>query len=325
MLRTLGSSCLLWFISLTLVGEQLHLAGPTTGLVFDQPSQSLRHVLGSPGAARLGPVVVPDVDWASVAPNGRIALAGARGAVLSYTFRSGGAEPTSTDVLGAVDSPDYFSWTGDSSAVVVYSAAARSVQWVRIGGQGPVADVPVPLTGVEGEVTAIAGDVASNLVVVAVAQAGIYQVSATTGTRQIAAVSDASAIALADGGKTLWIADRANAQLLQVSTPGAEAVSQVMVSDPQKLNDITAIAQPAGGARLYLASRANQRLYIFDPAAAALLEGPELDLPVSQFAIFGRPSLMLLLSPRAQQDQPLYVLDETNGANVYFIPAGEVR
>jgi len=325
MIRALSSICLVCVVPLMSAGQQLHLAGPTTGLVFDQPSRSLRHILGSPGAARLGPVVVPDLDWASVAPDGRSALAGSQGAVLLFTFKNGAAEPASTDVPGVVDSPVYFSWTGESRAVVVYSTAARSVQWIRIDGLGPIADVPVPLTGVEGEVTAIAGDIASNLVVVAVAQAGIYQVSASTGTRQIAAVPDGSAIALADGGRTLWITDRANAQLVQVSAPGAGAVPQVMVSDPQRLNDITAIAQPVGGARLYLASRANQRLYLFDLASAALIEGPELDLPVSQFAFLGRPSLMLLLSQRDKQDQPLYVLDETSGANVYFIPAGEVR
>ena len=315
------SSWVLCGLALNSWGQDLRVAGPITGIVFDQPSRSLRHVLGVPGAARLGPPILTDLDWASVSPDSRTALVSLQGEVHWFSSTS---DPSSdaggVPLTGIVDSPICFTWAADSRAVVLYSATSRSVQWVRATDQGPVADVPLPLTGVDGEVTALAAESPSGPVVL-VSSAGVYQLSASTGTRLILPVSDGSVVALEPGGSTLWVSDRSTGQLLRTST-GSEQSPQIVLSDPENLADITAMTLSADRTRLYLANRTKLRLFVFDTGNGILSDGGELDAPVTQFLPLGRPSLLLLQGLRDQPEQPLYVLDETSGPGVFFIPAG---
>ena len=45
------------------------LRGPHEGFVFDGPTRSIRAVNGMLGAASMGPVLLPELEYASLAPN----------------------------------------------------------------------------------------------------------------------------------------------------------------------------------------------------------------------------------------------------------------
>src|SRR5258708_35637070 len=61
-------------LSLPLAAQQIQLQGPTSGLIYDSASRSIRPILGLAGGAHLGSAIVSDLDYASIAPNGRSAL-----------------------------------------------------------------------------------------------------------------------------------------------------------------------------------------------------------------------------------------------------------
>ena len=191
----------LWGLIIACSAQDIRLSGPITGLVFDKPSQSLRQVVGMPGAAVLGQPILSDVDWASVAPSGRVAIVMRQGEVRLF---SAAADPVEVIIQGTVNSPLYSAWSADSSAVALYSAAGSSVQWVRFIHQGPVADPAIPIAWeTKTEVTAFAADEKSRLLILAVA-GGVYRVGASGEPTILLPLPAVSALALEPGGQTLY-------------------------------------------------------------------------------------------------------------------------
>lgn len=318
---TIRLSWALCGLALSCFSQSLQIGGPIAGFVFDAPTGSLRQVLGMPGAARLSPSVISEVDWASVAPNGRMALVTRQGETRLVSRDNIGQDPAGTLVEATVAEPQLSAWAADSSSVALYSSSSRSLQWVRISAQTATAEAPIPLTGVDGTVTALAADATSNLALVAVAGAGVYRVSTTDGTTLVLASGDIAAIALEPGGATLWAADRTNAQVLQVLNPGSsEPSASPLLTDPEKLADVSALGLSSDRKQLYLASRTTQLLYGFDRSSSQLSGGIALDAPVTALLPLGRPSL-LLLGARDKAGAALYVLDERSGPGIFFVPA----
>jgi hypothetical protein len=311
-------------LALSCPAQSIQIGGPITGLVFDAPTASLRQVLGMPGAARLSPPALLDVSWATVAPSGRLALIMRQGEARLVSRDDLNQDPAGVAVESVVSEPQLSAWSSDSSTLVLYSPSARSIQWLRLAPQAASAEPPIPLTGVDGEVTALVADSSSRLAAVAVAGAGVYRVSATDGTTQLLAATDISALALEPGAaNTLWAADRANAQVLQVLNPGSSQPEvSTLLADPDKLADVSALGLSADRKLLYLASRATRLLYQFDRATALLADGIALDAPVTQLLPLGRTTL-LLLGGRDSAEAPLYILDERSGPSIFFVPAAE--
>ena len=297
------------------------MSGPITGLVFDKPSRSLRQVIGIPGAASLGRPILEDVDWASIAPSGRVALVIRQGEARLY---SAGTDPTEILVQGTVDSPMHSAWAADSSTVAIYSATASSVQWVRLTQQGPIADPAVPLSWTDADVTAFAADEKSRLLILAVAGRGVYRIGASGEPVLLLPLVDASALALEPGGQTLWISDRTSSQLLQISEPASASEAKVLGTDAERLADLSAIGLSSDRKSLYLANRSTRRLYILDRPSAAISEGVGLYATATLLTPLGRPSVFLL-GPRSNVGESLYILDEAAGPDIFFVPAAEER
>ena len=121
-------------------------------------------------------------------------------------------------------------------------------------------------------------------------------------------------------GQTLWIADQANSQLLQISEPAFHTEPQVIGADVDRLADLSAIALSSDRKHLYLANRTTRRLYLLDRSSAILSEGVDLHATATTFIPLGRPSV-LLLGQRTKMGESLYVLDENAGPAVFFVPA----
>ena len=315
-------SSAVYALALTCFAQGFQLGGPVTGLVFDLPSKSLRQVIGMPGAAHISPAILSNVDWASVAPNGRMAIIVRKGEARLVSATDIGQDSDGVPIGGLLDAPQLSCWARDSSTVVLYSAVARSVQWVRLGGVAlPDSSAVTTLTGVEGDVIALATDAASKTAVVAVAGTGIYRVNPGSAT-QILALADASAIVMSATGETLWVADRSNGQIIEVSNPGSSPESRVLLVDSEKFSDLSALGLSSDGNRLYIASRSTQTLYWLDPATSLLSDGIRLDVPATLFSPLGRPSLFLL-GARDRIGDPFYLLDEQSGPGLFFVPAGD--
>lgn len=311
-------------LALTCFGQEIHMAGPAVRFVFDEPSRSVRQVIGMPGAARLADALVEDVDWASVSPNGRNALLARQGILRLLTLGGAEQDVEGMAIDGALDSPSLAAWTNDSSSVVLYSSTARSVQRVRLTGQPIVAEPPMQLTDVEGTITSLCVGGDSDLIVFAAAGVGIYRMSSSQDISLLAPVTDASALAVDGAGKTAWVADRSKAEVLQIGNLTGAPELMTVVADPEKLADLSALTPSSNGKSLYLADRATRRLYVFDRSSSALSDGLELDVPATAISPMGSPSIFLL-GQRGKIGEPLYVLDDSAEPAVFFVPAGEGR
>lgn len=302
---------------LTCAAQDARLSGPVAGLVFDSATQSLRLVTGMPGAALLGPAVVPDLEWGSVAPNGRVALFWRNGEGRLY---SPGAENPEIPLPATVSLPVLSAWTAGSSSVVLYSAADHSAQWVRLAEQGPVPGPPISLPWSGADVTAFAADERSGSLFLAIAGRGVFRVDASGETVLLLALADASALTVDPGGNTLWVADRANASVLEIGAALSAPSIQSLGIDAERLADVSAMTVSAQQTHLYLANRSNHRLYRLDRASGVLTETAELYAPATMFHPLGRASV-LLLGQRSGPDGSIFVLNDTTEPSVFFVPA----
>jgi hypothetical protein len=317
----LSRSLMVASIAIPCLAQQFGMSGPISGFVFDEPTRSLRPIAGLPGAARLGEVLLQDIDWATVSPDGRVTLFRKDGEVRLLHLNGDGLDPHGVSVSGVIDSPSLSTWSRNSSAVGLYSSSANELQWIRFTGQGVISDPPLPLAGVDGKVIGLCGDRDSGFFFAAVAGKGVYQVSESNGTTMLLELPGVSAMALQTNGQTLWVADRAGARVIEIGNPGGDPEPRELIQDSEKLTDISAIAASADASVLYLADRATRRLHILERSLLNLSDGIELDVPATSFAILSRPSLLLLGQRNAIGD-PLYVLELGANPAIYFVPAG---
>src|SRR5260370_40702316 len=54
--------------------QSVTMQGPVSGFIFHNPTQTIRPIMGIPGAAYVGAAVFTGVDFAVVAPNGKPAI-----------------------------------------------------------------------------------------------------------------------------------------------------------------------------------------------------------------------------------------------------------
>lgn len=321
MLRNLSRSLIVAGIAIPCLAQQFGMSGPISGFVFDEPTGSIRPIAGLPGAARVGDVLLENIDWATVSPGGRVALFRKDGEVRLLHLGAGSLDPHGTPIPGAIDSPSLAAWTGDSSAVGIYSSSANVLQWIRLTSQGAIPEPPLPLAGADGKVIGLCGERGSGFLFAAVAGSGVYRVSESSGTTMVIELPGISAMALQSNGQTLWVADRVEARVIEIGNPGGDPEPRELIQDAEKLTDISAIAASADGSVLYLADRATRRLHIVERSLISLSDGFELEVPATRFAPLSRPSLMLL-GQRSEIGEPLYVLEMGPNPAIFFVPAG---
>lgn len=303
-------------LALSCFSQTLQISGPSTGLVFDAPTGSLRRILGNPGAARLSTPLLSGLDWASVAPDGVSAVISLQGETRLVTA----ADLDGSPIDAVLPEPRFSAWAPDSSSVALYSPAAAAIQWLRRDGSLSTAEPSIPLTGAEGSAVAFAADAASRQAFIAIDGAGLFRVSAADGTSLLLPAPHVSALAVEPGGAALWAADRDAAAVIQILQPGSsEPAVSPLLTDSEKLTDISALGLGAGGRHLYIADRAAKLLFSFDRDAAALSEGIALDTPAAALLPLGRPSLLFLGARQGDRDA-LYLLDERTTPTLFFVP-----
>lgn len=120
----LGLSTMLWgsFLTTGILAQQ-PFAGPGSGIVFDPPTRSVRSIVGVSGAAYLGGIVLPEVDFASVAPGGKAAVFTHEGKIWVISWAGGEERRNVLSELPQEPQPIAAVWSSDGSAVVVTHAS----------------------------------------------------------------------------------------------------------------------------------------------------------------------------------------------------------
>ena len=301
------------------------VAGPVTGFIFDAQVGAVRPMLGIPGAAYLGNVVAAGMNAASVAPDGSAALAVQQlGRLVLYTGLRSATPPVALHVPGAIAGVDHFAWApinnanNAGSAAVVYSSRTGQAQILTSLAHSPVAAAPIDLSGLPGQVTALAFD--GQRLIVGVASndyGGIYLASAASGIQRIAHAASPSAIDLS--GSSLYFADNQAQQIWQVQSYAGTPAAVLFAND-------SGISSPAGlqvsadGQRLYAANAGSRTLSVYDITSRSPVQSLDLNFTPTRLDRFGYSSVFLL---NGTGQEPLYVMRDggPGKAAVYFVPS----
>jgi hypothetical protein len=300
---------LLALIAGSALAQDTRLAGPMSGLVFDEYARSLRWIVGVPGAAYLGSDVAAGLDIAAVAPNGKFAVAVKDGAL--FLLRLDTAEPqweTLETEAGAVEN---IHWNADSSAVVVTGDSLRI--WRNLGG----AAERLALTGIDGSKWLAFALEPGAGAVLAAKSGGVYRLT-NSEARLISAVENPTGLAIA--GDVAYVTDRAGKQVLalrgwtnsvEVSLIGTEALG---------IDDPVAVGLAGDSRSLFIAGGKSRSIVQFDPQSGLLMNRWDLDFEPT--SIERLASGLLSLTRRAAESDPLQVLTTGLQPSVFFVPAG---
>mgnify|MGYP005834386709 CR=1 FL=1 len=301
------------------------LQGPTSGLLYDAPSQAIRLVIGIPGAAYLGPEVAGGISSAYVAPGGEAALAERDGAWYVVTALRG-ESPVWTPVEELQSSPRLAAWSADSRAVVFADDEARLIRVIKAGDAGGFA---VSFDDLPGRVVALAAGPEGKSVYAATMEeergGGIYRSGEQPGWTLMSPTAGAARLAFSPQGDALFAADPARGELLEFRYPEqAGAFAPAVITLPEPEIPFVALQLSRDGRKL-LAARGGEspRVDVIDVASHELAEQVELDTAPAVFErLAGGPHL--LLNARTQAGDVVMILADRPAAfRAFFVPVGE--
>jgi hypothetical protein len=295
-------------------GQQF--SGPISGFVFDSVSGSLRPVLGIAGAAHLGNPILANLDFASVAPNGKRGIAVRNGQVWSLPDLSAGTlvQPVS----GAIGQPEQIVWSGDSSTAVLYAPSSNLLQSLSPQGPGPAIDLS-PL----GALDALAVDGTGQRIAAAIG-AAIYLIGPDGLPALVVQSGKTAALLFSKDGARLFAADHDGSRILEIPGAAPGAALNPFLDQNDGVAGPVALGASADGQFLYVASDKNQSVQTYQiPTHVALPELPLDFAPVCIEALSG-PAVFRLNVP-GEGKTPLLIFDTRAGASVYFVPATAVE
>jgi hypothetical protein len=295
------------------------LSGPMDGFVFDLPSRSIRAISGLVGSSSFGPVMVRDVDYASVAPRKDYAFV-LRGEGGMFVSGLSSSATTTLTLPSTVLRPEGSVWSGDGSAAILYSRAGN---WIQAVTGLPGAATPAPsidLTPFGGALSVVAADSPGRQIAIGMVgnSGGVYAMSPAHGFTQVLSITKPVALAFSADGLTLYALDGATAQVSQVSL--ADFTSQSFPLGGL-LDPIGMAIAPNGVGRqaIYVAGARDRMLQVYDAASGALLTALPLGFQPSTIDVLGNNSYVL--GPRASVSNPLWSFRAAPVPAVYFVPA----
>jgi hypothetical protein len=302
--------------------QQASMTGPLSGFVFDNPTSSIRPIIGIAGSAYLGPSIMGGIDFASVAPNGVSALVVQGGQLLAVSGLNSTA-PQSVPLDTPFSSSMVIGWAPDGSRVVFASAVGgpliQSVRWMS--GVSSL-DTPIDLSSIGGTISTLVLDAASPRILIGIrddAVGGVYLNDADGSLTSLAATPDPSALALSSDGTTAVATDRHTGQVLRFAI-GTVPAAEPLLQNPDVLTDPVGVVLSKDAKTIYIADRQKGVLACdLDSQMCASIASitPKGFMLLAQSSIF-------LVSDRQTPTDPIVVFDSGSAA-IYFVPGGSVQ
>jgi hypothetical protein len=257
--------CLLLLAAGAAAAQTGAFSGPVAGYVFDAAAQSLRPVLGIPGASTLGPAIDAGYSFSAayVAPrqDSFIGIA-TDGSTHFFGIASGAISEKSVAGLAASPARVVFSPSGTAAALYVNGQA----QILTGLPASPALSGSMTLTQPEprpGRHLAPALALSDDGAYLLAARGGSIQLAGGNGVVRPVMQTGADAVfAFAPGGYDAAVAARGSGLLLIHDVPNG-AAQQVLASDDASLTASVGIAFSGDGTRVFLAS-VSQSVSAFD-------------------------------------------------------------
>ncbi|MGA2883535.1 MAG: hypothetical protein ABSG13_31745 [Bryobacteraceae bacterium] len=305
-----------------LPAQQTSLSGPVEAFTFDAPTRSLRAVIGFPGSASFGPVLLDNLDLASIALQQNYGIAFEGGKCL---FVSGlGSTSISTAALaGVTKDPDGIVWSGNGSLAILYSRAGSWFQTIAGFPSAPVAGALVDVSSLGGSFTAIAVDSPGKQIAVAISgdNGAVYQASGSELTPLVSMANPVS-MSFSSDAQTLYALDAATLQVTAASL-GGHGIQTMALPGIANPIAIQSFEDSQNRQLLYVAGGSDRILRILDVSSRQVVMDVPLNLQPTSLEPFGASSFVL--ASRAQSANPLWVFASTPQPGAYFVPAIQLR
>jgi hypothetical protein len=306
-------------MSAPVFGQTPGWAGPTSGLLFDPPTKSLRRVAGFLGAAQLSKPVLEDLVWASVAPNGQRALVKTTSGEVAWLEGLDRSEFSSSPVPVTLTSLLLARWNSNSSAIRVYSAECSCFVTLTRDSAGMLSQAGEPQF-----FDLAAGSVQDfywrdSLTVVAT-EKGLFELDAGELSRPLLP-SGSDVSYLLDASGKAWGVRGTSGEIFEVvlqksGTPELKLVA----TEPEHLTDLAAITSVPGA--ILAADRKTQAIYRIDLASGLTTKVCDLEAAPSRLTPLG-DGRSWLLGDRSRAGEPIFILDGASTPRVVFVPGGD--
>jgi hypothetical protein len=299
---------------------------PSSGYVYDQVNRNIRPVAGYLGSATLGPSIVGEIDWASIAPNRKSALL-LRNAGMVWIPDLG--TPAQAQNLDGMPVAQQLFWASDSSQAVMLATQGELV-WLTNFGSSPKAaakwslEAESPKARVRERLrwSILAADSTADQVLLASNFGDKWELWLASPAMPPASIPFAgtpAAAVFASGTSGAFVADTAAHQIDQIRGLGANPASTPLLTSAVYVNDPAGLALSADGSRLFIADRETNLIRVFDSGSGAFVtELPGASAPQS-VTVFASGLFLLGSSP----PEPFLFLDTSASTRVVFVPRGE--
>jgi hypothetical protein len=293
--------------------------GPTSGLLFDPPTKSLRRVSGFLGAAQLSKPVLEDLAWASVAPNGQRALVKATSGEVAWLEGLERSEFSSSPMPISGSSPLLARWNSNSSAIRVFSAECSCFV--------TLARDPAGMPSQAGEPQFFdlsAGGVQDfywrDSQTVVATEKGLFELNTGEQSRPLLPSGSDVSYLLDASGKAWGVRGTSGEILEVVLRKNGTAELKLVATEPDYFTDLAAIASMPGA--ILAADRKTRAIYRIDLASGLTTKVCDLEAAPSRLTPLGDgPSW--LLGDRSLIGEPIFVLDGASTPRVVFVPGGD--
>ena len=301
------------------LAQNVTVQGPVSGFIFHRASQTIRPLMGIPGAAYVGAAVFTGIDFAVVAPNGKSAILRQDGQ-LSWWRGLDTGSPTPLPVDPSVGSVDRVVWAPDSSTALLYASSTRKLQRVNVAGSQPLIDAAMELPGPFGASSALAVS-PSGLIVIAFSgdSAGLYTVSADMSLTPLVAMDDPRAIAFTHDGQGLFALDGKSMRVLEVDNIADGGVVFPFADLSSSGSQYIDLAVSADGKYLYLAGTASDSVRVFDTASHT--QTAEFDLDAPPTSLRNLSDSLYLLDDDFTSGAPILLFQALPHPGLWFVPA----
>ncbi len=305
-----------------LAAQQPSVGGPVEAVTFDAPTRSIRAVIGFPGAASFGPVLLDSVDFASVAPLQSYGISFEGGKCL-YVSGLGSKTISSRAIAGVNRYPEGVIWSRNGSLAILFSRAGGWFQTIAGFPNAPVAGAFVDVSSLGGAFTAVAVDAPGKQIVVAVSgdNGAVYRADGGQFT-PLAYMEKPASLSFSSDGQTLYALDAATLEVTAASLSGNgfQTLALPGIKNPIA---IQSFEDSQNRQLLYVAGGSDRVLRILDVASRQIVTDVPLHFQPTGLDPFGSSSFVV--ASRSQSANPLWLFTGTPQPGAYFVPAIQLR
>jgi hypothetical protein len=293
--------------------------GPVAGWVLDSRSSTIRAVTGLPGALRLADAVtlpfgLTSAEFSPSADRALVLTADtpAHVVVLKSLHE---AAPVIADLGEVAAGTRILGVNAKGTAALLYAPTQNELRFLSGLDRDPVLSSPVSTASLAGGITAGILDDAGQC---AVLGTGVIETLCADGSTS-RVLSDTTflvtALAFANSGRDLVIADAAGKQIVRINSYAQVPAVTVLASASNGLARPIALAVLSSG-QILVADADSQTILAIDPSTGAVLT-TQLDIVPTQLRPLADRSLLLLNDLSALP----FTLLATEAMRTYFVPA----